>query len=74
MESFMLFSKSAHLLDYAALLLDGQAGMIIAPSGRYLKLERRKLDRSADCRGLLRDSNKTSLIERSISGNLLLDN
>ena len=54
-------------------LLDEQAGITIAPSGRHFKLVKRKLAKFADCRGLVRESNRTTFIERSTSGSLVLD-
>ena len=56
------------------LCFDGQAGMNSAPSGRYFRFGRRKLAKSAERRGLVRDNNRTVLIESSINGSFSLDN
>ena len=45
--------------------------MTIAPSGRYFKLDRRKLAKFTEHRGLVRDSSKTVLIESLISSFVL---
>ena len=48
------------------LCFDGHAGLTIAPSGRYFKLDRRKLPKSAEL-------SRTVLIESSISDSYVLD-
>ena len=55
------------------LCFDWHAGMTITPSGRYFKLDRRKLAKSAERSGLVRDSSRTVFIESSISGSFVLD-
>jgi len=45
-----------------------------APSGRNFKFGKRKLAKSAERRGLVRDSSRTVLIESSIRGSFSLDN
>ena len=44
------------------------------PSGRHFKFSRRKLAKLAEHRGVLRDNNRTVLIESSFSGSFSLDN
>ena len=56
------------------LCFDGHAGMNNAPSGRNFKFCKRKLAKSAERRGLVRDSSRTVLIESSIRGSFSLDN